>query len=132
MCHEGGEGKQERLQAYRAGGFPRLLPEKTQNRIHQSLLWRGAVGGRRGGGQKRVGAQTMEAVRRGLNDSPGVGGLGGGEDLTGAERLAFTVRKSSWSPPCAPTLERMLCEQQRLDLKSFLETCFPSFETSTL
>lgn len=42
--------------------------------------------------------QTMEAVRRGLNDSTGVGGLGGGEDLTGAERLAFTVKKSSWSP----------------------------------
>lgn len=37
-----------RLQAHQAGGFLRILPERTQNRIHQSLLWRGAVGGRRG------------------------------------------------------------------------------------
>lgn len=95
---KGWKGKSEKLQAYREGGFSRILPEKTQNRIHQSLLWRGVVGSRRGGGQKRVGAQTMEAVRRGFNDSTGVGGLGGGDDLTGAERLAFTVMKSSWSP----------------------------------
>lgn len=58
----------------------------------------------RGGGRqeramyRREWEQTMEVVKRGLNDSTGVGGLGGGGDLTGAERLAFTVKKSNWSP----------------------------------
>jgi hypothetical protein len=53
-----GEKESKRLQAPRAGGLLRILPERTQNRIHHSLLWRRVVGGRRG--VQRVGATDNE------------------------------------------------------------------------
>lgn len=42
--------------------------------------------------------QTMKVDRRGLHDGTGVGGAGGGEDITGAESLGFTVKKANWGP----------------------------------
>lgn len=95
----------KRLQAPRAGGFLRILSEENseQNPSVTSVV-------RGGGRQERRCTESGCNRQWRLSEEASMTaqaweGWEEGKDLTGAERLGFTVKKTNESPRSAPTSE---------------------------